>query len=1110
MRSRRWFLPFLILLSSVTVSASYQFYHLLAQREAAVTVSPATVTIENGERYKFSGSGGSAPYSYSLIGTGGSVDPSTGVFAADAIGGYTVTIRVTDSSGNFADATVTVPAAPVLNCDPSGESTTSLNGRFYDSGGAAGNYANDEYCSLEISNYPGTTLNFHFNSFDTEFNDKLTIYDSSWTGTEIAGNFAPSDMSTSDGYYYTEFQSDSATVAAGFDVSWTSTVSSTPILIGPASLNASFSSLLNVGGGVGPYVFSIVSGGGSLTGVNPKYVTYTAPNVSSTVTVRVTDGIGQTSDVMIAVTKDPLTLTSIGNSHGPASGGKNAAIYGTGFLQGMTVTFGGLPCTLSDNYGSSVNCSPPAHASGKVDVVATNPGGETFTLVGAYEYDTGTWTAMATPSTASRSYHASIWTGDRFIVWSGQDPTCAYANCVKSDGYVYNPLTDSWSAMAAAPIGGRIDAANIWTGEEALIFGGRSGGVLSDGARYNPYTNTWSSMPTPAWVARQWFSQVWTGKELILFGGQAGGAHATGWAYSPAKNSWRQIANGVGRYHHQAVWTGSKMFVYGGVNATSSYVQDGAIYDPETDTWGTVSTSNLFPKWNSTYNSHNLNSTFMIWTGSKVFLSGGGYDGTGSKFDGFYDPSTDSWSYTDKIVGSPPYSGMVWTGKHAVRVSTQPFFLDPLNSAYDPALDEFTYIADPIQKYQTRSLVWTGQDIITCFGYWYGATNADCERLDLEGLDHRLANMATDTWTSVSTTSAPTGRTGATSIWTGTHMIVWGGSDGTNLLNTGAKYDPINDTWTPISMTGAPSARMGHTAIWTGSSMIVWGGQDALSSPTYTATGAIYNPYTDSWTSLPTTAAPSARKDHTAVWTGSQMIVWGGYDGASLRSGGVYHILTNTWSSITVTASPATGIRRHGAVWTGKKMFIWGGENGGGFYHWGSLYDPVTDTWTYVTNTNAPDGRADFVTAYANGKVYIWGGTDGMAPYNTGSIYDINSDTWSPMSTTGAPLDRSEVSTAVAGQSIIVWGGKNGSTNYDDGYLYDMRNDTWTPLASSGLSARFGALVGWMGSIGDGHANSAVAYRNNTNGDNNRLIIWGGTDGTTKKTDGKIYRLPNM
>src|SRR5947207_11358127 len=35
----------------------------------------------------------------------------------------------------------------------------------------------------------------------------------------------------------------------------------------------------------------------------------------------------------------------------------------------------------------------------------------------------------------------------------------------------------------------------------------------------------------------------------------------------------------------------------------------------------------------------------------------------------------------------------------------------------------------------------------------------------------------------------------------------------------------IDDTWTSTSITNVPEARGEHTAVWTGSEMIVWGGQ---------------------------------------------------------------------------------------------------------------------------------------------------------------------------------------------------------------------------------------------------------------------------------------------
>src|SRR5437660_12103365 len=51
--------------------------------------------------------------------------------------------------------------------------------------------------------------------------------------------------------------------------------------------------------------------------------------------------------------------------------------------------------------------------------------------------------------------------------------------------------------------------------------------------------------------------------------------------------------------------------------------------------------------------------------------------------------------------------------------------------------------------------------------------------------------------------------------------IVWGGCC---YLNTGGRYNPGMDSWTATTTTNAPTGRDLHTAVWTESEMIVWGG----------------------------------------------------------------------------------------------------------------------------------------------------------------------------------------------------------------------------------------------------------------------------------------------
>lgn len=71
----------------------------------------------------------------------------------------------------------------------------------------------------------------------------------------------------------------------------------------------------------------------------------------------------------------------------------------------------------------------------------------------------------------------------------------------------------------------------------------------------------------------------------------------------------------------------------------------------------------------------------------------------------------------------------------------------------------------------------------------------------------------------------------------------------------------------------APSGRTRHTAVWTGTEMLVWGGQ--ISGSDYQTAGR-YDPMSDSWGTTSADGAPSRREVHTAVWTGRSMVVWGG------------------------------------------------------------------------------------------------------------------------------------------------------------------------------------------------------------------------------------------
>ena len=93
------------------------------------------------------------------------------------------------------------------------------------------------------------------------------------------------------------------------------------------------------------------------------------------------------------------------------------------------------------------------------------------------------------------------------------------------------------------------------------------------------------------------------------------------------------------------------------------------------------------------------------------------------------------------------------------------------------------------------------------------------------------------------------------------------------------RFNPATNSWTLSS--GAPRGSF-RGSIWTGTEMIVWGGYQA---GVPLGDGARYNPSTDNWQTVQSAGAPSARRNHTAVWTGTEMIVWGGRSDYSTEFG---------------------------------------------------------------------------------------------------------------------------------------------------------------------------------------------------------------------------------
>lgn len=628
-------------------------------------------------------------------------------------------------------------------------------------------------------------------------------------------------------------------------------------------------------------------------------------------------------------------------------------------------------------------------------------GGTGDTTGGRYDPATDTWRPTRTAGAPiGQQWSASAWTGKELVVWGG-----ILGSPVNTGGR-YNPKTDTWQALPPAPLAARAYTPAVWTGSDVVIWTGydvTQGRLYRDGARYNPVTNAWSPISLTGAPQGTFFqTAVWSGSEVLTWGGVQG--ETANGRYNPATNTWAAISSTgapVNRYNHNAVWTGSEMLVMGG----SPSALPGGRYNPATDTWQPVATANA---------AAGGQASTLVWTGTEALLWGGLDDNFSFHNDGGrYDPAKNKWKpmSTMNVPTARGYHNAEWTGAEMVVWSGWGTMPTDRGARFDPATNTWTpvsTIGQPLAR-QNASSVWTGTEII----YWGGATT-DPFTPDTGG----RYNPATDSWQSVSQQNAPFSSYGHTAVWTGTEMITFGGISSSLQAK---RYNPATDTWTNATRRSEPGHRDHHAAVWTGTEMIVWGG--SIDDGSLGPRGGRYNPATNTWVKIQSSAGqPDARAWPAAVWTGTHMVVWGGYDylfGVTYGDGGRYNPATNTWAPTQMAGAPSPRVTQ--AVWTGQDMIVWGGDNFGT----GGRYNPATNSWQDTSLLRAPTalwgGR--WSTVWTGQQMIIWGG---LGPTQKGGMYCVSDQP------NAAPLAVTDQRKARSGKTFVNTSAKSVLKNDSD------------------------------------------------------------------------------
>jgi N-acetylneuraminic acid mutarotase len=352
-----------------------------------------------------------------------------------------------------------------------------------------------------------------------------------------------------------------------------------------------------------------------------------------------------------------------------------------------------------------------------------------------------------------------------------------------------------------------------------------------------------------------------------------------------------------------------------------------------------------------------------------VFLRPGGDGGTAGDRGWTALPSSGLTARSDFSSVTTGRSLLVWGGNSPAGPLNDGAVFDTVTSAWKPIS------ASPLSIRRGHTAVWTGTQMIV-FG---GVTRGDACRPSCALNDGATYDPVADTWKPIAPAPIP-GRSGHSAVYFQNRMVVWGGAvEGGKPTADGASYDPMTDAWTVLPP--APlKPRVQFRTVAASNRMLVWGGSDGGGQTgTYFDDGAIYSPATNAWSPMaafPKTNEGGGRDNFSSVWTGEKMLVWGGYtrnttcNPCTHEDGAAYDLKSDSWALM--SPSPIDGRGAHRAVWTGREMVVWGGFTTTEVND-GARYNPASDTW--VPLSPSPLGiRQGPGMVWAGDRAVIWGG----------------------------------------------------------------------------------------------------------------------------------------